>query len=62
MAAETVKCPHCGLAVTIDSTATGKPTLKYDLDEWRRLCKLPHLRSPALCFVTRNGPGTPKQE
>jgi hypothetical protein len=55
MTDETVKCPHCGLRVTIARSATGKPTLKYDIDEWRRLCKHPRLNNPALCFTEPAG-------
>lgn len=63
MAAETVRCPHCGIVLTLDKTVTGKDTLKYDLDEWRRLCKHPHLRSPALCLVESGDAGSrAKQE
>jgi hypothetical protein len=39
--------------MTLDKTVTGKDTLKYDIDEWRRLCKHPQLHSPALCLVER---------
>jgi hypothetical protein len=37
--------------MTLEKTVTGKDTLKYDIDEWRRLCKRPHLGSPALCLA-----------
>ncbi len=62
MTAETVRCPHCGLAVTLGTSAAGKPTLKYDVDEWRRICKRLHLHSPALCIAERHRPEPPKRE
>jgi hypothetical protein len=61
MPAETVRCPHCGLTVTLGTTAAGKPTLKYDVDEWRRICTRPHLRSPALCIAERHRSEPPKR-
>ncbi len=59
MSVETAKV----VSKTLDKTVTGKDTLKYDLDEWRRLCKHPHLRSPALCLVESGDAGSrAKQE
>lgn len=63
MAADTVRCPHCGIVLTLDKTVTGKNTLKYDIDEWRQLCKHRHLGSPALCLVERDDTGSrPKRK
>ena len=48
-----LKCPHCGLVMTL-SKGPGGPQLHYDTDEWKRRCKYPELKSPALCLTERN--------
>jgi hypothetical protein len=49
----TVTCPHCGLILTI-TYRQGQPSLSYDADEWRRLCKRRERQSPALCISERS--------
>jgi hypothetical protein len=43
-------CPHCGLALTIQPDATGTRVI-FSVEDWRRLCKHPHLDSPTLCLA-----------
>lgn len=45
------KCPHCGLPLTMSRDTSGRPHLRYDLDDWKRRCKRLDLASPALCFI-----------
>jgi hypothetical protein len=57
----TVTCPHCGLLLTI-TQRQGEPSLSYDTDAWRRLCKQREQQSPAFCLSERNiGGDSPQQ-
>lgn len=51
---EKITCPDCGLVLT---AARGVPRYKlsYDVNEWRRCCKRPHLGDPMWCLVYRDG-------
>lgn len=46
-------CPHCGLQLTITRDKLGT-RVTFDLREWERLCKFPHLDSPVLCLIARS--------
>ncbi len=41
-------CPVCSLPLTVVHTSEGK-TVEYDIAEWARLCRHPHVGSPLLC-------------
>src|SRR5262245_16760380 len=48
MPTETITCPHCGLSLAVETdTATD---FRYDVEEWRRLCKQPDLGTPVFCM------------
>jgi hypothetical protein len=50
VARRTIRCPHCGLVLTIEDVQ-GTSQITYDPAEWRRRCRFPDLDSPALCLL-----------
>jgi hypothetical protein len=52
----TIRCPQCGLVLTIGDTP-GATQITYDPAEWRRLCQHLDLDSPALCLLAVSGSG-----
>jgi hypothetical protein len=60
MAAKTVTCPDCGLALRVCRNDTGS-NLIYDVSDWQRRCKRLDLDSPGWCLVRRDGTH-PKKE
>jgi hypothetical protein len=53
MPADTLRCPHCALKMTVRQTPSGS-SLAYDEEEWKRRCKRPDLMSPAMCLAERD--------
>lgn len=57
MAVETTTCPHCGLALQVETRAEDF-TVSFDGEEWRQRCKYPDLGSPALCLAQEDTPSS----
>ena len=50
MPTKSSSCPHCGLVLLIKPDKT-ETRLRFDVAEWKRLCKYLYLGSPALCLL-----------
>jgi hypothetical protein len=49
-----ITCPDCGLVLT-STRGVPRNRLSYDVNEWLRCCKRPHLGDPVWCLVHRDG-------
>ena len=54
-------CPHCGLALMI-KPGKSETRLRFDAEEWKRLCKYLYLGTPALCLVQIASAAPPKEK
>ena len=54
MSTRIVKCPDCGLTLEL-AVERERSKAEYDTEEWRRVCKRPHLDSLLWCLIQRDG-------